>query len=913
MRETIKQQLENADRLKEQGQFDEAISAYQEVIQLDPQNHQSHISLGEIFLGRGKYSEAKEVYRQAIDLSTNNAWSHCNLGRSLLNLDRVSEAISCLQKAIALDPSIAEFYYYLGSSLTKQNRFEDAISPYRKAIELEPNKFLYHHQLGDCLLIHGKYEEAISFYQKALELNPTYTWSYCNWGNALSQLERLDEAVTIYLKGLQQIPCFSALVSKLAIAQSQMSDEQVTANPAFSYLSKLRQLFQSEVSQAHPNRTAVTSVSPVEKSIFPELDDAGFIAWIFESLLKRSAADREISLFLKNFDNGSFSRASALENILKSKEFSELSGKTKASPKTEYVLLSTLADEEFVKYLYNTFLRRPADEEGLAACVEALKNNVSRSVILENIITSEEFSNVTSQGSTEVAVPLASVNHVIFSEMSDKQFIEYVYVTFLKHLPNEKALIGNLEALLNGTPRTILLENILKSEEFVAVNKQQILEGFSDREFLHIIWEVLLGVVCNVNAERHHLKLFDSGLSRSELAIGLMKSNDFIERVKMLPVSGDTSNIPKKTKNSAHILGTDRVIDRDEWNHILLEALLEYQVLDKHELLEAKARQKKTTSSDFFYFSKKLGKSRPLISIITSLYKGEKFINNFMQNITSQTIFRECELIIIDANSPEEEYNVIKQYREQFENIKYIRTDKVIGIYDAWNMGIEAAKGVFLTNANLDDLRSPDCLEKQSLTLLKNEDVDVVYQDVYYTFTPNLPFEVIARCNVKSQLPMATKANMLQFNSPHNAPMWRKSLHNKVGLFSTRYKSAGDYEMWLRAMLNGSKFLKIEEPLAAYYNNPFGISTRSDTSGVKEAIEIQRIYVKLFGASFFAMAKEDFISFCYSSFGLSEKMQQEQSLEKWKDKETFLYQVFNRKLQSLAEGKFYVSLEEIVV
>jgi hypothetical protein len=145
--------------------------------------------------------------------------------------------------------------------------------------------------------------------------------------------------------------------------------------------------------------------------------------------------------------------------------------------------------------------------------------------------------------------------------------------------------------MLNGTPRTVILESILKSEEFAAVNKQQILEGFSDHEFLHIIWDILLGVVCNVNAERHHLKLFDAGLSRSELVIGLMKSNDFLERVKILPVSGDTSSAPKK--NSAHILGTDRVIDQDEWNHILLEALLEYEASDKNESLEAEAIDKK--------------------------------------------------------------------------------------------------------------------------------------------------------------------------------------------------------------------------------------------------------------------------------------------------------------------------------
>ena len=908
MVETIQQQLENAHQLKSQGQLDAAIAAYQNIIQVEPHNHLSYNPLGAIFLEQGKYDEAEKVYRQAIELNGENAWWHCNLGRSLLNQGKVDAAIPCLQKAIEVDSEIAEFYFHLGTAFAKQNNCEQATISYRKAVELEPDKFLYHHQLGDSLLLQGKYEDAVSPYQKAIQINPTYVWSYYNWGNALSHLNRWEEAVTVYLQAFDKIPGFSELVSKFAISQSNISDKIVATKNNFSYLSKLRKIFQSEADESLKNREIITSISLEDRLIFPEIDDSSFVAWMFEMLLKRSAAESEIFLFLEHFEQGTLSRASALENILKSQEFSNRSDNTRqAVSQTEHLLLSNLGDEEFVKYLYSTFLRRPADEEGLAACLEALKNNVSRSIIIENIITSEEFSKVTSQGSTEVTVQPASANHVIFSEMSDKQFIEYIYVTFLKHLPNEQALMGNLEALLNGTPRTVLLESVLKSEEFAAVNKQQILEGFSDHEFLHIIWDILLGVVCNVNAERHHLKLFDAGLSRSELVIGLMKSNDFLENVKSLPVSGDTSTAPKK--NSAHILGTDRVIDQDEWNHILLEALLEYEVSDANKSLAPEGTHQKAASFEFDRLLKESGSARPLVSIITSLYKGKKFIDHFMKNITSQTIFRDCELLIIDANSPEGEYDVIRKYMEKFENINYIKTEEVIGIYDAWNLGVKNAKGEFLTNANLDDLRSPDCLEKQSIALLKNEDVEVVYQDVYYTFTPNLPFEVIAKCDVKSQLPMATKANMLQFNSPHNAPMWRKSLHEKIGLFNTRYKSAGDYELWLRAMLDGSKFLKIEEALATYYNNPFGISTRSETTGVKEAIEIQRIYVKLFGASFFSMSKEDFMNFCYSSFGLSESMQQAQSQERWVDKETFLYQCFNQRTRELnGSSKYYVNV-----
>jgi hypothetical protein len=80
---------------------------------------------------------------------------------------------------------------------------------------------------------------------------------------------------------------------------------------------------------------------------------------------------------------------------------------------------------------------------------------------------------------------------------------------------------------------------------------------------------------------------------------------------------------------------------------------------------------------------------------------------------------------------------------------------------------------------------------------------------------------------------------------------------------------------------------------------------------VKEAIEIQRIYVKLFGASFFSMSKEDFINFCYSRFGLSESMQKAQSQERWVDKETFLYQCFNQRTRELnGNSKHYVNLSE---
>ena len=65
----------------------------------------------------------------------------------------------------------------------------------------------------------------------------------------------------------------------------------------------------------------------------------------------------------------------------------------------------------------------------------------------------------------------------------------------------------------------------------------------------------------------------------------------------------------------------------------------------------------------------------PKISIITSVYNGDQFIEGFLADITRQTIFDQCELIMINAGSPGNEESVIKKYMTQYSNIIYKRLD----------------------------------------------------------------------------------------------------------------------------------------------------------------------------------------------------------------------------------------------
>ena len=236
-------------------------------------------------------------------------------------------------------------------------------------------------------------------------------------------------------------------------------------------------------------------------------------------------------------------------------------------------------------------------------------------------------------------------------------------------------------------------------------------------------------------------------------------------------------------------------------------------------------------------------KDKYTLAIITFLYKGRKYIHPFLKNITEQTVFNQCELIIVDANSPENEAELIEKYIQCFPNIRYIKLEERIGIYAAWNLAIKESNSDFITNANVDDLHRKDAFELKINALKSNSEIDVVYSDVFYSFMENLSFDVIANANLKTNFTSeATKSTLLQYNFPHNAPMWRRSLHQKIGYFDTQYKSAGDYEFWLRAAFEEYSFMKIDDIVSVYYNNPGGISTNLKSEGVLEAVRIIKLY-----------------------------------------------------------------------
>jgi glycosyltransferase involved in cell wall biosynthesis len=187
----------------------------------------------------------------------------------------------------------------------------------------------------------------------------------------------------------------------------------------------------------------------------------------------------------------------------------------------------------------------------------------------------------------------------------------------------------------------------------------------------------------------------------------------------------------------------------------------------------------------------------PLVSVLVSTYNAEQYIEGCLRDLLSQTIAPQLEIIVIDSNSPTDEQKIVKRYQQQFQNIIYERTEQRESLYKAWNRALVKARAPFVTNANTDDRHRVDALERQAKFLSDHEKIGLVYGNYVSTFVPNLVF---GSNNQGRNTQVASYSQDVIYDQclPGPQPMWRRSIHKKFGLFDPDYRTAGDYEFWVR-------------------------------------------------------------------------------------------------------------------
>lgn len=205
------------------------------------------------------------------------------------------------------------------------------------------------------------------------------------------------------------------------------------------------------------------------------------------------------------------------------------------------------------------------------------------------------------------------------------------------------------------------------------------------------------------------------------------------------------------------------------------------------------------------------------ITVITSLFNCLKYLQGYFDAVERIINKTECEFLLLHNAPTDAELMVINSNIYDKKWFKHIIVENREGLYSTWNRGINIARGIYCAIWNVDDIRFPDSLKNQADWLDHHSSCGLVVGDIlstdiygsegkkYYNNKPKLvhPLERYRSCIITC------------------FPMWRKSIHEKIGFFDEQFICAGDFDFQIRVAMD-YELGYIEKILGVYLENVGG-------------------------------------------------------------------------------------------
>ena len=200
----------------------------------------------------------------------------------------------------------------------------------------------------------------------------------------------------------------------------------------------------------------------------------------------------------------------------------------------------------------------------------------------------------------------------------------------------------------------------------------------------------------------------------------------------------------------------------------------------------------------------------PILTIITPVYNGEKYISETIESIINSLIEYSYEYIVLDDGSNDSSLKILNKYKDKIK----IFSHKNIGESATVNRGLENALGEFILVISADDpLLTSDLINKACKILIENSSIVAIYPDwriidqngstlrnkILPDFTDEL---LIGHCKCL----------------PGPGTIFRRDKALQIGGRRSGWKFVGDYDFWLRLSRVG-KIVRLPGVLAQWREN----------------------------------------------------------------------------------------------
>ena len=228
----------------------------------------------------------------------------------------------------------------------------------------------------------------------------------------------------------------------------------------------------------------------------------------------------------------------------------------------------------------------------------------------------------------------------------------------------------------------------------------------------------------------------------------------------------------------------------------------------------------------------------PLVSVVISAYNSEKFLRACLTNLTRQTIFNQCEIIVVDSGSPENERAAVAEFQQKFSNVRYVRTARE-KVAEAWNRGLALARGKYFASLSADDTIRDDGLVVMVAALERHADCEFVYGDVGWTSKPNDTFPC-ANLLRTVKYPDYAPVETLFYCLTGCVQFFRTAALRQVGGFEPSLYCAADYEVILKMVSAKMNAVHVPEILTLFFQNTGGVTQSSNRSALEHQLTMER-------------------------------------------------------------------------
>ncbi|HLE73603.1 MAG TPA: glycosyltransferase [Anaerolineales bacterium] len=212
----------------------------------------------------------------------------------------------------------------------------------------------------------------------------------------------------------------------------------------------------------------------------------------------------------------------------------------------------------------------------------------------------------------------------------------------------------------------------------------------------------------------------------------------------------------------------------------------------------------------------------PTVSLLTSVYQGEDYLSSFFEQVQTQTIFPELELVLVMNEPSSKEKQLANDFAVRNPAALQVLTVPLRETLGAsWNRAWRASRSPYLVLWNVDDRRVIDSLQRQLATLEQNPAAVLSYGD--YVTVPAYGREEGVRRHTQ-----AYHTGHFRRAFAQGGAFWlfRREVADQVGYFDEQFQVGADLEYSFRLAAKGLQMTRCEGLLGYFTDASQGLSTR---------------------------------------------------------------------------------------